>query len=113
MQDFPLTTGHILGRMRRIYPDSEVVTLRSPGTTTRASYAEVADRAERLSAALASLGVQPGDRVLFDVRLYPDPTDWLLAPLFAGASIVLCAGLDKARLDARVTAEKVTVTLVD
>jgi fatty-acyl-CoA synthase len=63
MQDFPLTTAHILGRMRRIYPDSEVVTLRSPGTTTRASYAEVADNAERLSAGLASLGVQPGDRV--------------------------------------------------
>ncbi|MGI8749439.1 MAG: AMP-binding protein, partial [Thermoleophilaceae bacterium] len=68
MQDFPLTTGHILDRMRRIYGDSEVVTLRSwsgarPGETTRASYAEVVERSERLSAGLASLGVKAGDRV--------------------------------------------------
>ena len=38
MQEFPLTTAHILGRMQRIYADSEVVTLREPGETTRASY---------------------------------------------------------------------------
>ena len=31
MQEFPLTTAHILGRMQRIYADSEVVTLREPG----------------------------------------------------------------------------------
>ena len=69
MQDFQLTVGHILGRMRRVYGDSEVVTLRSwdgeagTGETTRASFSEVVDRAERLSAGLASLGVQQGDRV--------------------------------------------------
>ena len=58
MQDFPLTTHHILGRMRRIYADSEVVTLREPGESSRASFAEVADRSERLSAALADLGMR-------------------------------------------------------
>ena len=68
MQDFPLTTGHIVDRMRHIYGDSEVVTLRSwsggRGTTTRAGFAgEVVQRAERLSAGLAELGVEPGDRV--------------------------------------------------
>jgi fatty-acyl-CoA synthase len=63
MQDFPLTTGHILARMRRLYGDSEVVTLRSPDQTTRASFTEVVERAERLSAGLASLGIQSGDRV--------------------------------------------------
>ncbi|HYI37118.1 MAG TPA: long-chain fatty acid--CoA ligase [Thermoleophilaceae bacterium] len=63
MQEFPLTTAHILGRMQRIYADSEVVTLREPGESTRASYSEVAERAQRLSAALSELGVGDGDRV--------------------------------------------------
>jgi uncharacterized protein (TIGR03089 family) len=59
----------------------------------------------------AELGITAGDRVLVDARAYPDPIDWLLAPLVGGASIVLCANLDPAKLDARITAEKVTVTL--
>jgi hypothetical protein len=33
---------------------------------------------------------------------------WLLAPLSVGASIVLCANLDRSRLDARMAAERVT-----
>jgi uncharacterized protein (TIGR03089 family) len=57
------------------------------------------------------LGIGVGDRVLVDARAYPDPTDWLLTPLVAGASIVLCANLDPAKLDARVDAEKVSVKL--
>src|SRR4051794_25934977 len=63
MQDgFPLTLGHILDRMRRVYPDSEVATLTDSGMT-RASYAQVAERVDRLCAALAALGVKEGDRV--------------------------------------------------
>jgi uncharacterized protein (TIGR03089 family) len=59
----------------------------------------------------AELGIVTGDRVLIDARAHPDPTDWLLAALVAGASIVLCAHLDPARLDSRVDAERVTVAL--
>jgi uncharacterized protein (TIGR03089 family) len=59
----------------------------------------------------AELGVAAGDRVLIDARSYPDPIDWLFAPLVAGASIVLCANLDPAKLDARATAEKASVKL--
>lgn len=59
----------------------------------------------------AELGIGAGDRVLIDTAAYPDPADWLLAPLAAGASIVLCANLDRAKLDARSDAEKVSVTL--
>ncbi|MFI5890800.1 TIGR03089 family protein [Actinoplanes sp. NPDC051513] len=59
----------------------------------------------------AELGIAAGDRVLIDTRAYPDPADWLFAPLAVGASVVLCANLDKAKLDARATAEKVTVVL--
>jgi hypothetical protein len=64
MQDHQLTITHILDRMRRIYGDSEVVTLQSAeGEKTRATYAEVGERIDRLCGALGSLGVKPGDRV--------------------------------------------------
>lgn len=72
-------------------------------------------RAELAAGALAragELGIGPGDRVLFDASTHPDHLDWLLAPLAAGASIVLCGRLDPARLTARAATERVTVSLV-
>jgi uncharacterized protein (TIGR03089 family) len=60
----------------------------------------------------AELGIGSGDRVLIDAFSHPDPLDWLLAPLAVGASVVLCSGLDRSRLDGRVAAENVTVTLL-
>jgi fatty-acyl-CoA synthase len=60
--DHPLTIQHILDRMRRVYGDSEVVTLTDTGKE-RASYTEVAGRVDRLCRALESLGVKEGDRV--------------------------------------------------
>ncbi|MBV9213077.1 MAG: fatty acid--CoA ligase, partial [Actinobacteria bacterium] len=60
--DHPLTLQHILDRMRRLYSESEVVTLTDDGVT-RARYGEVCDRIDRLCRALESLGVEPGDRV--------------------------------------------------
>jgi uncharacterized protein (TIGR03089 family) len=58
-----------------------------------------------------SLGIAAGERVLLDAATHPDPLDWLVAPLVVGASAVLCANLDPARLPARVEAERVTVAL--
>jgi fatty-acyl-CoA synthase len=64
MQDHPLTIQHIMDRMRSVYGDSEVVTLKSAeGEKTRATYAEVGARVDRLCNALTSLGIKPGDRV--------------------------------------------------
>jgi uncharacterized protein (TIGR03089 family) len=59
----------------------------------------------------ADLGLRPGDRVLIDVAAHPDPVDWLLAPLAARASTVLCGHLDPAKLEARVATERVTRVL--
>ena len=56
-------------------------------------------------------GIAEGDRVLVDAARYDNPLDWLLAPLLAGASIVLCGHLDESRLPDRLTAEKVTRVL--
>jgi fatty-acyl-CoA synthase len=63
--DYPLTLQHVLDRMRHVYgTDGEVVTLRSAeGDVTRASYAEVAGRIDRLCRALEALGIKQGDRV--------------------------------------------------
>lgn len=65
--------------------------------------------AEAVAAATAragELGIGAGDRVLIDVDAHPDPLDWLLAPLAAGATIVACAHLDPARFEARRTSER-------
>ncbi|WP_433828558.1 TIGR03089 family protein [Actinoplanes sp. CA-015351] len=60
----------------------------------------------------AELGIAAGDRVLVDTAVHPEAADWLLAPLVAGASVVLCANLDRAKLESRITSEKVSVSLV-
>lgn len=80
--------------------------LAGPVELTHAGVCEAAlERADEL-------GISAGDRVLFDAAGYPDPVDWLLAPLLAGASIVLCTHLDQAKLAARLDAEKISVHLL-
>jgi fatty-acyl-CoA synthase len=60
--DFPLTVTGILEHGSRVYPDSECVTWTSNGAR-RATYAEIAQNAKRLAAALRGLGVGRGDRI--------------------------------------------------
>lgn len=67
--------------------------------------AELLTRAE---ARAGELCLTSGDRVLIDTGRYPDPIDWLLAPLTAGATLIPCANLDPSRLNARTASEKVT-----
>ncbi|EEP73442.1 hypothetical protein MCAG_03769 [Micromonospora sp. ATCC 39149] len=78
-------------------------------------YAQVgpadAELLARATARATELGLARGDRVMLDVTAHPDPVDWLLAPLVAGASTVLCANPDPARLPGRAETERVTRAL--
>ena len=59
------------------------------------------------------LGMVAGDRVLVDERTATEagPVAWLLAPLAAGASLVLCRNPSAAALQRRAETEGVTATL--
>ena len=62
MQEYPLTVSSLFRHGRQVYGASRVVTLEEKGTRSK-TFAEVAERAERLAAALRQLGIGPGDRV--------------------------------------------------
>jgi hypothetical protein len=53
-------------------------------------------------------GIRAGDRVLVDVSTSEQPLTWLLAPLSAGASVVLGDNIDPVRLNALIASEKIT-----
>jgi fatty-acyl-CoA synthase len=61
--DYPLTLQHAQRRMRTYHQDAEVATLIEPGALERASFAEIAERVDRLARVLQRLGVRQGDRV--------------------------------------------------
>lgn len=79
-----------------------------PATADGTTYGEWG-RLAREVAARAELG--PGDRVLVDADQHEHPVKWLLAPLVAGASVVLCAHLDPAVVETRTRSERVTRVL--
>jgi uncharacterized protein (TIGR03089 family) len=56
--------------------------------------------------AASARALPPGARVLVDGDQVPDPVDWLVAPLLAGCSVVLCRHPDHARLPERLAAER-------
>jgi len=62
MQDFPLTIPHLLRHGQAVHGRSQVATFDGTGVR-RASFRLVAERAERLAAALVRLGIGAGDRV--------------------------------------------------
>jgi fatty-acyl-CoA synthase len=62
MQDYPLTLNSIFEHGRTVHTESEVSTLGREGVR-RARFGRVAERSERLAAALKRLGIGIGDRV--------------------------------------------------
>jgi len=62
MSDAPLTINAILRHGRRVHAGGECVTFMGDGVR-RASYADVADNADRLAAALHRLGIRAGDPI--------------------------------------------------
>jgi fatty-acyl-CoA synthase len=63
IMNYPLTLTHFFERTRRLFGKKMLAT-RVPGVgLARSTYADFADRTERLAGALAALGVKKGDRV--------------------------------------------------
>ena len=62
MMDYPLTLHPFLERARSLFGRKQVIT-RVGNETTRATYADLGDRVDRLAGALRSLGVGEGERV--------------------------------------------------
>ena len=62
MQDFQLTITSLYRRGRDLFGSSHVVTFEG-AASRRATFSEVADRAERMASALKRLGIRDGDRV--------------------------------------------------
>ncbi|NEX91472.1 long-chain-fatty-acid--CoA ligase [Caulobacter sp. 17J65-9] len=63
MQDWPLTVDKILDHAKNWHGQREIVTRTVEGPIVRTTYAEVHDRAKRVSNALKGWGVKLGDRV--------------------------------------------------
>ncbi|HEX7943081.1 MAG TPA: long-chain-fatty-acid--CoA ligase [Phenylobacterium sp.] len=63
MQNWPLTVDRILDHAKAWHGDREVVSRSIEGPIVRATYAQIHDRAKRISNALKGLGIKDGDRV--------------------------------------------------
>jgi uncharacterized protein (TIGR03089 family) len=83
---------------------------RVTGETPASGIADHAGLVAAATARAAELGLTPGARLLV-ANTPDDPVDWLLAPLAAGASVVLVRSPDPAALPQRAADERVTATL--
>ena len=63
MMDVPLTITMLFDHGRAVFSDSQVVTYRGDMSKDTARFGDVAERTERLAAALTKLGITEGDRV--------------------------------------------------
>jgi uncharacterized protein (TIGR03089 family) len=94
-----------VGRYPDVPPAYQAIRPTDPASPDGTSYQQWATIADGIA---ATLDLRAGDRLLVNVADHEQPVEWLLAPLAVGASIVLCANLDRSILDARIAAEGVT-----
>ncbi|SCG71368.1 TIGR03089 family protein [Micromonospora halophytica] len=89
-------------------PDVTTIRPSDPASPDGTSY----DDWGRLARDLADqLDLRAGDRLLVDATEHEQPLKWLLAPLAVGASVVVCANLDRSRLDDRIATDRITRVL--
>ncbi|MFI9643320.1 TIGR03089 family protein [Micromonospora sp. NPDC051925] len=89
-------------------PDYAAVHPAAPATPDGTSYAVWGRLASELA---GQLDLRGADRLLVDAAEHEQPVKWLLAPLAVGASVVICANLDRSDLHARVATEQITRVL--
>ena len=63
MQNWPMTVDKVIDHARDWHGSREIVSRSVEGPIVRTTYAQIHERAKRLSNALKALGIQPGDRV--------------------------------------------------
>ncbi len=97
-----------VGPLNDTVPDFDAVRPGDPATADDTTFGQWAGIARDIA---ATHGLALGDRVLVDAAADPQPVSWLLAPLTAGASVVICANLDQAGVADIIAAERVTHVL--
>jgi uncharacterized protein (TIGR03089 family) len=97
-----------IGRYPDPAPEYWSVAPSDPASPDGTTFQELAAVAQGIA---AKYGLAAGHRVLVDAAADNHPLTWLLAPLMAGASIVVCANLDPAKVPDRMTAERITHVL--
>ncbi|MGC3859262.1 TIGR03089 family protein [Micromonospora chersina] len=95
-------------RHPEIAPDLAALGPNDPASPDGTSYGEWGAVAREYA---KQIDLRAGDRLLVDAAEHEQPLKWLLAPLAAGASVVLCANLHPADRDARAAAEQATRVL--
>jgi fatty-acyl-CoA synthase len=87
MDDFPLSLTAVAERAGRFSATREVVSRRPDGSIHRGTLGECVERAQRLSSALAKLGIEDGDRVASLMWNQPEHLEMYFAVPSMGAVI--------------------------
>jgi fatty-acyl-CoA synthase len=87
MDDYPLSLTAVVERAERFSAEREVVYRRPAGSVRRTTFGACAGRARRLGAALAELGIQPGDPVATLLWNQPEHLELYFAVPSMGAVI--------------------------